>query len=74
MRQVDPAGGEVHHCGGGLDSAACRGWGARGGDGEGLWGRILGAKRGNNGVTKAAFSVHVAGVKQEYRRAKLSGA
>ena len=55
MRKVDPAGCEVHRCGGGLDSAACRGWGGRGGEGEGLSGRMLGAKRGNNGVTKAAL-------------------
>ena len=47
MWKVDPAGCEVHRCGGGLDSAACRGWGpGRGGEGEGLWGRMLGAKRG----------------------------
>ena len=36
VRKVDPAGCEVHRCGGGLDSAACHGWGGRGGEGEGL--------------------------------------
>lgn len=60
MRKVDPAGCEVHRCGGGLDSAACRGWGWVG---EGK-GRALGKNVGeecwgqrgeNNGVTKAAL-------------------
>ena len=76
MRKVDPAGCEVHLCGGGLDSAACRGWeGVReGGEGDWLWEECWGQRGENNGVTKAAFSIHVAGVKREYRRAKLSGA
>ena len=74
MRKVDPAGCEVHRCGGGLDSVACRGWGVgerKGrGSGEECW-----EQRGeNNELPKQPFSVHVAGVKQEYRRAKLSGA
>ena len=45
MRKVDPAGCEVHRCGGGLDSAACHGWGSGRGRGGAL-GRMLGAKRG----------------------------
>lgn len=69
MRKVDPAGCEVHRCGGGLDSAACRGWGGWGG----ALGKNVGGKEGKTmELPKQPFSVHVAGVKQEYRRAKLS--
>ena len=75
MWKVDPAGCEVHRCGGGLDSAACRGWGTvRVGKGRGS-GKNVGGKEGKTmELPKQPFSVHVAGVKQEYRRAKLSGA
>ena len=69
MRKVDPAGCEVHRCVGGLDSAACRGWGV----GEGK-GRGSGEEGKTMELPKQPFSVHVAGVKQEYHRAKLSGA
>ena len=38
-------------------------------------GKNVGAKEGETmELPKLPFSVHVAGVKQEYRRAKLSGA
>ena len=74
MRKVDPAGCKVHRCGGGLDSAALRGWGS----GRGRRGALVKNVGGKEGKTmelpKQPFSVHVAGVKQEYRRAKLSGA
>ena len=74
MRKVDPSGCEVHRCGGGLDSAACRGWGVGEGKGRGS-GKNVGGKEGKTmELPKQPFSVHVAGVKQEYRRAKLSGA
>ena len=73
MRKVDPSGCEVHYCGGGLDSAACRGWGSGRGRGGAL-GKNAGGKRKTMELPKQPFSVHVAGVKQEYRRAKLSGA
>ena len=71
---VDPAGCEVHRCGGGLDSAASV-VGGRGGEGEGRGsGKNVGGKEGKTmELPKQPFSVHVAGVKQEYRRAKLSG-
>ena len=73
MQKVDPAGCEVHHYGGGLDLAACRGWGGRGMGGA--LGKNVGGKEGKTmELPKQPFSVHVAGVKQEYRRAKLSGA
>ena len=72
--KVDPAGCEVHRCGGGLDSAACRGWGSGRGRGGAL-GKNVGGKEGKPmDLPKQPFFVHVAGVKQEYRRAKLSGA
>lgn len=77
MWKVDPAGCEVHRCGGGLDSAACRGWGVEEGKGErgGALGKNVGGKVGKTmELPKQPFSVHVAGGKQEYRRAKLSGA
>ena len=71
MRKVDPSGCEVHRCGGGLDSAACHGWGV----GEGALGKNVGGKEGKTmELPKQPFSVHVAVVKQEYHRAKLSGA
>ena len=74
MRKVDPTGCEVHRCGGGLDSAACHGWGAGEGKGRGS-GKNVGGKEGKTmELPKQHFFVHVAGVKQEYRRAKLSGA
>ena len=74
MRKVDPAGCEVHRCDGGLDSAACRGWGVGEGKGRGS-GKNVGGKEGKTmELPKQPFSVHVAGVKQEYHRAKLSGA
>ena len=74
MRKVDPAGCEVHHCGGGLDSVACRGRAVGRGRGGAL-GKNVGGKEGKTmELPKQPFSVHVAGVKQEYRRAKLSGA
>ena len=66
-------GCEVHRCDGGLNLAAWRGWWGSGrgrGSGEECWG-----KEGETmELPKLPFSVHVAGVKQEYRRAKLSGA
>ena len=74
MRNVDPAGCEVHHYGGGLDSAVFCGWGVGRGRGGSL-GKNVGGKEGKTmELPKQPFSVHVAGVKQEYRRAKLSGA
>ena len=74
MRKVDPAGCEVHRYGGGLDSAACRGWGRLGGRGGAL-GKNGGGKEGKTmELPKQPFSVHVAGVKQEYRRANLLSA
>ena len=70
VRNVDPSGCEVHHCGGGLDSAACRGWGSGRGSGKNV-----GGKEGKTmELPNQPFSFHVAGVKQEYRMAKLSGA
>ena len=44
-----------------------------GGEWEGLWGRMWGQRGETMELPKQPFSVHVAGVKQEYRRAKLSG-
>ena len=74
VRKVDPAGCEVHYGGGGLDSVACCVWGSRRGRGGAL-GKNVGGKEGKTmELPKQPFSVHVAGVKQEYRRAKLSGA
>ena len=74
VRKVDPSGCEVHRCGGGLDSAACRGWGVGRGRGGAL-GKNVGGKEGKTmELPKQPFSVHVAGVKQEYHRAKLSSA
>ena len=76
MRKVDPAGCEVHRCGRGLDSAACHGWGGAGRRrGGGALGKNVGGKEGKTmELPKQPFSVHVAGVKQEYHRAKLPGA
>ena len=47
-----------------------------GGSGRGgALGKNVGGKEGKTmELPKQPFSVHVAGVKQEYRRAKLSGA
>ena len=71
MRKVDPSGCEVHRCGRGLDSAACHGWGGRGG----ALGKNVGGKEGKTmELPKQPFSVHVAWVKQEHRRAKILGA
>ena len=69
---VDPAGCEVHRCGGGLDSAACRGWGVGEGKGRGSGKNVRGKEGKTMELPKQPFSVHVAGVKQEYHRAKLS--
>ena len=55
MRKVDPAGCEFHRCGGGLDSAACRGWGVGEGKGRGSREECWGQRGENNGVTKAAL-------------------
>ena len=55
MRKVDPAGCEVHRCSGGLDSAACRGWGVGEGKGRGSGEECWGQRGENNGVTKAAL-------------------
>ena len=44
------------------------------GKGRGSREECWGQRGENNGVTKAALSVHVAGVKQEYCRAKFLGA
>ena len=55
MRKVDPAGGEVHRCGGGLDSAACWGCGVREGKGRGSGEECWGQRGKNNGVTKVAL-------------------
>ena len=75
MRKVDPSGCEVDRCGGGLDSAACRGWGGSGSGRGGALGKNVGRKEGKTmELPKQPFSVHVAGVKQEYRTTKLSGA
>ena len=77
MRKVDPSGCEVHRYGGGLDLAACRGWGVGAvGEGKGrALGKNVGGKEGKTmELPKQPFSVHVAGVKKEYRRAKLLGA
>ena len=76
VRKVDPAGCEVHRCGGGLDSAACHGWGVGEGKGGALGKNVdVGGKEGKTmELPKQPFFVHVAGVKQEYRRAKLLGA
>ena len=74
MRKVDPAGCEVHRCGGGLDSVACRGWEVREGKGRGSGEECWGQRGEKMELPKQPLSVHVAGVKQEYRRAKLSGA
>ena len=76
VRKVDPAGCEVHRCGGELDSAACHCWGGGPGRGRGgALGQNVGGKEGKTmELPKQPFSVHVAGVKQEYRRAKLLGA
>ena len=75
MRKVDPAGCEVHRSGGGLDSAACLGWGVGEGKGRGSGEECWGQREGKTmELPKQPFSVHVAGVKQEYHRAKLSGA
>ena len=74
MRKVDPSGCEVHRCGGGLDSVACRGGAVGRGRGRAL-GKNVGGEEGKTmELPKQPFSVHVAGVKQEYRRAKLAGA
>ena len=74
MRKVDPAGCEVQRCDGGLDSAAWRGWGVGEGKGRGSGEECWGKEGKTMELPKQPFSVHVAGVKQEYRRAKLSGA
>ena len=74
MRKVDPAGCEVHRCGGGLDLAACRGWGVKEGKGRGSREESWGQRGETMELPMQPFSIHVAGVKQEYRRAKLSGA
>ena len=55
MQKVDLAGCEVHRCGGGLDSAACRGWGVGEGEERGSGEECWGQRGENNGVTKAAF-------------------
>ena len=73
MRKVDPAGCEVHRCGGGLDSVACRGWGVGKGKGRGSVEECWGKEGKTMELPKQPFSVHVAGVKQEYCRAKLLG-
>ena len=73
MRKVDPAASEVHRCDRGLDSATCHVWGLGAGKGGGS-GKNVGGKEGKTmELPKQPFSVHVAGVKQEYRRAKLLG-
>ena len=74
MRKVDLAGCEVHRCGGGLDSAACVVGGSGKGRGGALGKNVGGKEAKTMELPKQPFSVHVAGVKQEYRRAKLSGA
>lgn len=74
MRKVDPVGCEVHRCSGGLDSAACRGWGEGGRGRGGALGNNVGGKEGKiMELPKQPFSVQVTGVKQEYLRAKLLG-
>ena len=73
MRKLDPTGCEVHRCGGGLDSALAVVGGSGRGRGGAL-GKNVGGKEGKTmELPKQPFSVHVAGVKQEYHRAKLSG-
>ena len=74
MRKVDPAGCEVHRCGGGLDSAACHCCGVGEGKGRGSGEECWGKEGKIMELPKQPFSVHVAGVKQEYRRAKILGA
>ena len=74
MRKVDPSGCEAHRYGGGLDSVAWRGWGVGEGKGRAL-GKNVGGKEGKTmELPKQPFYVHAAGLKQEYPRAKLSGA
>ena len=74
MRKVDPAGCEVHRYGGGLDSAACCGWGVGEGKGMGSGKKVGGNEGKTMELSKQPFTVHVARVKQKYRRAKLSSA
>ena len=74
MRKVDPMGCEVHHYSGGIDSAACRDWGDGEGMGRGSGEECWGQRGKTMELPKQPFSIHVAGVKQEYRKAKLSGA
>ena len=64
MRKVDPEGCVVHRCGGGLDSAAWRGWGEAGKGRGGSLGKNVGGKEGKTmELPKQPFSVHVVGVK-----------